>query len=1294
MTKYRSRVFIICLLLFLLTAAQPALGSDWAKFQKDNYNTGVTEDRAPVTDPAASSLSWEYKLGGNVDSTPLVVGDMMYVAAGNNHVYAFKRTTGELVWEKSTSGSTGFLIGNAAVGNGIVFVPTSDGKIFAFDAETGNLKWSKEFNGKQIDTPVSYSDGKIYFGEAVGGHKYYCYDVNGNEVWSRTATSSISGEGSYYWSGAAVIGNSLVYGDDDGNLVCVNKNTGADIAEISVSEEFGVTSGGIRSSILYVEELERIYFTSTGGYCFALGFNSADGTFKTSDKHSAVIPISTSTPAYYNGRVYLGAGKMFAGGENGVFCLDSDLSSVIWKYPAGIVQSSPAISTYYDDGDGEVYIYFTVNDNKKGGVYCLKDFTGCTSPELSWSFVNSSMTSYSLQGVAISDGWIYFGSDKKYVFGLTTPYTPVPVAPVADFSASPLSGDAPLNVQFTDKSAGSPSSWSWDFENDGKVDSTEQNPVHTFAVAGNYNVNLTVSNNAGSNSIVKSKFITVSESSIPSEPEPVAAFTADVTSGTLPLTVSFTDQSTGSPTSWAWDFGDGSNSSEQNPSHIYSKEGNYAVSLTVSNENSSDSLEVAGMITVSVEIPSVSDDTWYQFHKDALHSGYMNSSAPNSANVAWIAQPLDDTYSLIPSSSVAIAEGKVFGLCNGPTDDNGNPESPYGQLVAFDERTGKEVWNVTVSAPEWGSWSSPAYDSGKVFASAGIETYCVNASTGDVIWTFHNPSDLASCNGGPAIGDGKVFASDWDGGNYYCLDENTGALLWTFTVDGTFAQATPAYKDGKVYFSCWASANAVYCVNAATGELIWKNDNFESNPCGSVTISNDGLYVTVFGSGSLGGIYKLDLTDGHILWSRSDVPPTDSTPAVLDGKVYFSAGYFATSDLKTYCLDAADGQTIWETNASDKIGDWACSPAIADGKVFTGGASEEFSDSCQILYALNADTGAVVWSYEGCGCSPAVADNTVFSTGSGKLYAFKESETLFPQANFSSNLSSGKAPLSVSFKDETVGEGISSWAWDFENDGIVDSTEQNPVHTFTVAGNYTVNLVVSNNAGSNSIVKVDFIIVSESSTPEETEPVAAFTADVTSGTLPLTVNFTDQSTGSPTSWLWDFGDGATASEQNVSHTYTAAGSYTVKLSVTNDSGSDEEIKSDYIKVVKSSGTQGNNSATVSLSVTIIPVVSIEVSPLALDFGELSAGKTSEAQNLIIKNTGGCDVNVTADVVDSCNGDELFSKGLLLDSQKWNNYWKVVGRNSQENTSVSLQVPSDYAGIGNKKGTITFWAEAA
>ena len=169
------------------------------------------------------------------------------------------------------------------------------------------------------------------------------------------------------------------------------------------------------------------------------------------------------------------------------------------------------------------------------------------------------------------------------------------VAPLADFQAFPTSGIAPLTVQFTDLSTGSPTEWAWDF-GDG-ASSTEQNPSHTYTVAGNYSVTLTASNGAGSDTETKIDFITVNW--LPMD----ASFTADPEVGIAPLTVSFTDQSAGNPTSWSWVFGDGGTSTDQNPEHTYMNPGSYTVALTVVGPGGTDTETQQNLILVQYPAP-------------------------------------------------------------------------------------------------------------------------------------------------------------------------------------------------------------------------------------------------------------------------------------------------------------------------------------------------------------------------------------------------------------------------------------------------------------------------------------------------------------------------------------------------------------------------------------------------------------------------------------------------------------------------------------------------------------------
>jgi PKD repeat protein len=157
-----------------------------------------------------------------------------------------------------------------------------------------------------------------------------------------------------------------------------------------------------------------------------------------------------------------------------------------------------------------------------------------------------------------------------------------------------------------------------------------------------------------------------------------------------------------------------------------------------------------------------------------------------------------------------------------------------------------------------------------------------------------------------------------------------------------------------------------------------------------------------------------------------------------------------------------------------------------------------------------------------------------------------QSSQILPVANFSSNISSGYAPLSVQFTD--LSKNATRWNWDF-GDGDT-STSQNPVNTYYVAGSYTVTLTASNENGTISTFSTITI-------QQPTLPIANFISNVSSGYVPLTVQFTDQSQNA-NGWSWDFGDGNTSTTQNPAHTYSALGIYNVNLVVTNVNGTNSK----------------------------------------------------------------------------------------------------------------------------------------
>jgi PKD repeat protein len=171
------------------------------------------------------------------------------------------------------------------------------------------------------------------------------------------------------------------------------------------------------------------------------------------------------------------------------------------------------------------------------------------------------------------------------------------------------------------------------------------------------------------------------------------------------------------------------------------------------------------------------------------------------------------------------------------------------------------------------------------------------------------------------------------------------------------------------------------------------------------------------------------------------------------------------------------------------------------------------------------------------------------NTGSG--YRTK-SETLMTGlgAAFKYEIQSGAPTFTVKFTDQSTGSPV-DWEWDFTNDGTVDTTLNNPTNSYGAPGIKTVKLTVKDAAG---------ISASINKTVDLSTPVASFNTapSPATGTIPLTVTFTDTSTGgAPTIWDWDFGDASPHSYNvtSIAHTYNVAGSYTAQLTVSNIFGS-------------------------------------------------------------------------------------------------------------------------------------------
>ncbi len=420
--------------------------------------------------------------------------------------------------------------------------------------------------------------------------------------------------------------------------------------------------------------------------------------------------------------------------------------------------------------------------------------------------------------------------------------------------------------------------------------------------------------------------------------------------------------------------------------------------------------------------------------------------------------------------------------------------------------------------------------------------YALNPN-GTKKWSFPTGSFISQV---PTIGyDGTIYVGSRDN-MLYAINPD-GTEKWNYTADNSFNYGSPTIgSDGTVYVG--NRDKNVYAINP-DGTLKW------SNSTGGYL-----YYCPAIGSGGTvyAGSYDCKLyafnPDGTIKWTNSTGGKIRSSPAIgSDGTIYV-----ADDDCYLYAFNP-DGSMEWENQTGGKI--YYSSPVLgSDGTIYLG-----TRDNC--IYAVNPDA-TLKWKYQ-TGDSVDVpsamgSDGTLYvGSDEGKLYAFRDTKPEAPVANFNTELTSGNIPFTVQFNDLSENSPI-SWFWDFGDGDDTNSTEQNPVHTYTTAGTYTVTLTAINSGGNNTESKIDYVIV----TSVVVTPNANFIAEPTTGGVPLTVQFTDLSENYPTEWLWDFGDGddTNSTEQNPVHTYTIPGKYSVNLTAANSAGNNTGYKTELIDV--------------------------------------------------------------------------------------------------------------------------------
>lgn len=788
---------------------------------------------------------------------------------------------------------------------------------------------------------------------------------------------------------------------------------------------------------------------------------------------------------------------------------------------------------------------------------------------------------------------------------------PVVQTPViANFQADPTAGFVPLNVQFTDKSTGNPTSWAYEF-GDGDVSSV-QSPKHTYKNSGIFTVKLTASNSAGADEETQINLI----NALAANP-PVANFSADPLTGLAPLKVNFEDTSTGNVTSWAWDFGDGNISEDENPTNDYQMGGIFSVGLTVGGKDGAANALKRNLISVipaSGPVAEFSADPTTGFAP--LDVEFADKSTGDPTNWTWEFGDGDISEEQNPSHTY-----ESFGFFNVSlivSNANGTDVAAKLSLIyalpkaapraAFtqDKTTGFVPLDVQFTDQSAGnvsnrSWflgdgtTSEEQNPAHIYQTAGI--YSVNQviSGPDGVSVLDKPNlVIAMAPDSPEAAYSANVTTGLAPLEVEFTDKSTGkpgSWAWDFGDGSTSRNQNPAYT---------YQTPGIYTVKLTVSGSNGADLEIKTN---LISVMDKGKPTAGFTANPTSGFAPLevqftDVTAGDPTswaWVFGDGNTSSEQSPV---NTYNKAGFF-TVTLTASNKDGASVET--KTNLIDVFG--------------AGGPRADFSASVTSGFAplsvefTDLSTGkptSWAWEFGDGNTSPAQNPNNTYNvaglftvglTVSNSAGASIEIKTNLinaigeggPIADFKADPTSGFAPLSVIFTDISAGS-PSTWTWDFGNGNT--SSLQNPSNVYNVAGLYTVELNVSNGKGASTETKTNII-----NAMSKDGPVAAFEASTTSGLAPLAVNFTDLSTGEPTTWSWAFGNGGVSSVQNPSATYNVAGLYSPSLTVSNSAGANSEVKNNLINVLAVGGPVAEFKASVTAG----------TAPLAVKFTDLTEG---------------------------------------------------------------------------------------
>ena len=626
--------------------------------------------------------------------------------------------------------------------------------------------------------------------------------------------------------------------------------------------------------------------------------------------------------------------------------------------------------------------------------------------------------------------------------------------PKAAFSSNVTTGCVPFSVQYNDLSTNDPTSWKWTFPGGSPATSTLKNPSISYASPGLYSVTLIAINGVGSDTITLNNYMNAITT-------PTAGFSVVMNGNVAECSNTSTYGNT-----YLWNFGDGATSTEQNPTHIYAQQGNYTITLTTTNACGSNT--TTKIVTV-VFPPTAAFSSDKVSGCGPLTVTFNNNSSPDATFFNWTFEGGNPGTSMDENPVVTFANAGTFTVTLIAGNSAGTDTST---IVSY----------ITVLAKPTPSFTYSNSNGFTIFNNTSLNGTSYN-------WDFGDGTTSTEKNPVHQYGEQKEYTVILTVTNDCGTQVITQLVVVILPPDANFSSDIKAGCNNlTVTFEDLSSP----------GTLEWAWSFPGGNPATSAEKNPTVTYGSV-------GSYDVTLIATNSAGSDTIVKPG----FILISNAAPIAGFSESNVGLTY---------IFSNSSSDAYSyEWA----FGDG-----GTSTEKDPSHD--YTLAGSYTVQLIAFNGCGSDTTTIQITVEGTP--------------PIGDFENTSGIGCLPLIVSFKDKSIG-GATEWNWSFPGGEPATSSDQNPVVIYNEAGVYDVVLIVSNLYGSDTITNIGSINVNGA-------PKGKFIY-VSQGGV---VTFTNQSTGG-TSYLWNFGDGTTSTEENPVHSYSTPGQFTVSLTVTNECGS-------------------------------------------------------------------------------------------------------------------------------------------